>query len=256
MSVGAYQLQQPLQAEASLLPPSVDRAWEAIGGGPADLTFPEAFIGRWVVNSKLVKVDLPMGMDVLPRALAASVRRAQQDDLGMSLSYGVRFIRNKSGQPIIDRSYNLVQLLGAYGTHIQDEDVTWSPENPNVLEVRLGNDGVKAATRVTRRSEDRPSPDRIDTSEFYQQTIFTSSTGEPRVKASQCFTKYLFRDEAVAEAEGPTQGPAIVATQIVSDYLLDQPMTLSRPVVLYTYRMAFSRRGFGSGFTSTTPTIS
>lgn len=39
------------------------------------------------------------------------------------------------------------------------------------------------------------------------------------------------------------------ALQIVSDYLLDQPLTLSRPVVLYTYRMAFSRRGFGSGFT-------
>jgi hypothetical protein len=36
-----------------------------------------------------------------------------------SVCTGVRFIRNKSGQPIIDRSYNLVQLLGAYGTHIQ-----------------------------------------------------------------------------------------------------------------------------------------
>lgn len=33
--------------------------------------------------------------------------------------------------------------------------------------------------------------------------------------------------------------------QVVSDYLLDQPLTMSRPVVIYTYRMAFSRRGFG-----------
>ena len=37
-------------------------------------------------------------------------------------------------------------------------------------------------------------------------------------------------------------------SQVVSDYLLDQPSTLSRPVVIYTYRMAFSRRGFGTGF--------
>ena len=59
------------QAGASSLPPAVDRAWEKIGGGPADLTFPDAFIGAWVVNSKLVKVDLPMGMDVLPSALVS-----------------------------------------------------------------------------------------------------------------------------------------------------------------------------------------
>lgn len=32
---------------------------------------------------------------------------------------GVRFVRNKSGDAIIDRSYNLVHLLGAYGTRIQ-----------------------------------------------------------------------------------------------------------------------------------------
>ena len=58
-----------VQSGASVLPPSVDRAWEAIGGGPADLTFPEAFMGRWIVNSKLVRVDLPMGMETLPAAL-------------------------------------------------------------------------------------------------------------------------------------------------------------------------------------------
>lgn len=55
--------------------------------------------------------------------------------------------------------------------------------------------------------------DRIDTSEFYQQTIYTASSGEPRVKASQCFTKYKYRGEAEADAEGDARGPAIVATQ-------------------------------------------
>ena len=50
---------------------------------------------------------------------ALSVRRAQRDDLGIPLQYAVRFIRNTAGEPIIDRSYNLIQLLGAYGTRIQ-----------------------------------------------------------------------------------------------------------------------------------------
>jgi hypothetical protein len=88
--------------------------------------------------------------------------------------------------------------------------------------------------------------DRIDTSEFYQQTIFTSDASEPRVKArlvqrpilgwhtpvtcawfqlnelsdspkcvsaaqaSQCFTKYKYRGDA-ASGSG---GPGIVATQV------------------------------------------
>ena len=52
---------------------------------------------------------------------------------------------------------------------------------------------------------------RIDTSEFYQQTIFSASSGEPRVKASQCFTKYRFRNDAAAAAD---DGVNIVATQV------------------------------------------
>jgi hypothetical protein len=33
-----------------------DRAWEAMGGGPSDLTFPDSFVGTWDVRSTLVKV--------------------------------------------------------------------------------------------------------------------------------------------------------------------------------------------------------
>jgi len=51
----------------------------------------------------------------------------------------VRWIRNKEGQPIIDRAYNLVQLLNTYmgPQPISDEDVSWDPQNPNQLSVRL-----------------------------------------------------------------------------------------------------------------------
>lgn len=39
----------------------------------------------------------------------------------------------------------------------------------------------------------------------------TAVAARPRVKASQCYTKYKWRDEKAAEAAG---GPAIVATQV------------------------------------------
>jgi hypothetical protein len=75
------------------------------------------------------------------------------------------------------------------------------------------------------------------------------SAGQPRVKASQCFTKYKHRDE---EAAAAANGPAIVATQVVSDYLTPYDGDAAflragnRPVTTYTYRMAFTRASGGA----------
>jgi hypothetical protein len=52
--------------QASKLPPALDRAWEAVGGGPADLFFPEDFLGLWNVESVLTSVKLPLGPDFVP----------------------------------------------------------------------------------------------------------------------------------------------------------------------------------------------
>ena len=64
--------------QASKLPPALDRAWEAVGGGPADLFFPEDFLGLWRVESVLTSVKLPLGPDFVPDAkvpdLAAAAR--------------------------------------------------------------------------------------------------------------------------------------------------------------------------------------
>lgn len=51
----------------------------------------------------------------------------------------MRWIRNREGQPVIDRAYNMVQLLNIYMGRqpIADEDVTWDPANPNQLSVQL-----------------------------------------------------------------------------------------------------------------------
>lgn len=66
----------------------------------------------------------------------------------------------------------------------------------------------------------------------------------PRIKASQCYTKFKFRDESAAAAAG---GPAIVATQVVNDFLTPFDDSASymaaanKPITTYTYKMAFSR---------------
>lgn len=49
----------PLPAHASKLPAFADSAWEAMGGGPSDLFFPDDFVGVWDVTSTLVQVGLP-----------------------------------------------------------------------------------------------------------------------------------------------------------------------------------------------------
>lgn len=65
-----------LPAHASKLPPIADSAWEALGGGPADLYFPEAFLGEWLVTSVLVNLETPLGTEYVPN-LQASRRRHQ-----------------------------------------------------------------------------------------------------------------------------------------------------------------------------------
>jgi hypothetical protein len=56
----------PSGALASKLPAFADSAWEAVGGGPPDLFFPEEFLGTWDVTSVLLKVETPLGEELVP----------------------------------------------------------------------------------------------------------------------------------------------------------------------------------------------
>lgn len=143
------------------------------------------------------------------------------------------------------RRYNTLSLLDYYLGHgrMRKDDINWNVNDPNVLTMTLPG-GLDVATRVTRRSENEAPPDRLDTSEYFQQTYVAPGRLEPRVKASQCFTKYKWRDLDSAKRQS---GPQIVATQVVSDYLTpyDGEMRMMRsnnqPVVVYSYRMRFWR---------------
>ncbi|WIA14970.1 hypothetical protein OEZ85_001679 [Tetradesmus obliquus] len=230
-------------AQASKLGGLVDSTWEAIGGGPADLSFPDEWLGVWDVTSTLVSVELPEGEAVVPNI--AAVRRAEQQDLAKPMQYQVAFMRNDSGKVVYDRRFNTAALLATYyGSNVDFAGrIQWDAKDPNSLILNMPGD-MSVRTRVMRRSESQIGTDRLETSEFLQQVLDSGDPARPRVKASQCFTKYKWREEAAAEAAG---GPAIVATQVVSDYLtpfdseVDAIRYANRPVTTYTYRMAFSR---------------
>lgn len=141
--------------------------------------------------------------------------------------------------------YNTAAMMAAYyGQSINFSNrIDWNPSDPNVLRLSMPG-GLAIRTRVTRRSEAYPEPSRIETSEYVEQIFDDPGAAAPRVKASQCFTKYKFRREAAAAADN---GPVVVATQVVSDYLTPYDgeelyfKAMNRPVAQYTYKMAFVR---------------
>lgn len=239
----AIVLQRAPEAKASLFPEAVDNAWSSIGGGPSDLTFPDLFLGTWKVQTTLVKVDTPLGPDFVPDLKV--VERAQKEDLQQPQKYLVSFMHNNRGQVVIDRRFNTSQLVSLYLDKPVPEDViTWNPDNPNQLRMALPG-SMTINTRVTRRSQETPTPDKINTSEYFQQIFETPGRPQAKVKASQCYTKYKFRSQEAADRQA---GPAIVATQVISDYLTayDGELQLikaqNRPVVVYTYSMAFIKQ--------------
>jgi hypothetical protein len=233
-------------ALASKLPEAADKAWEAIGGGAADLTYPDSFLGVWNIESVLVSVDLPQGAEFVPDMQV--VQRAQEQDRDKVVRYEVSFIRNPRGQVVTDRRYNTASLMHTYLGLEQaavENRIKWNVADPNRLDMALPG-GLNVTTRVTRRLEEwDQGSDRLVTSEFFQQLIESDTIRTPKVKASQAYTKYKWRP---AEAAG--DGPEIVATQVVSDYaepsIGDDPKLLlgarATPVTVYTYKMAFRRR--------------
>lgn len=228
-------------ASASSLSQGVDDTWERLGGGPADLIFPaDVFLGEWRVQSVLTKIELPLGPEFADMTV---VQRAQEEDLNRSIHYAVAFAENARGQVVPDRRFNTSALMETYlGIPKESvaENIEWNIDNPNMLQMRLPN-GLDVMTRVTRRSREQVAENRMNTSEYFEEYILVPDKPQPKIKGSQCFTKYLWRTR---EAAGAGQ-PEIVATQVVSEYLSGQDNALltlqagGKPVTVYTYRLAF-----------------
>ena len=161
------------------------------------------------VRSTLTSVELPMGDSFVPDM--APINRARSADLNKPLDYRLAFTRGPGGRLVLDRRYNTAALLAAYYGGFDDvlKTVSWNISDPNDLAVALPGGG-RVATRVTRRLQEAPGPQRLDTSEYLRQTFASPEGQGSRVKASQCFTKYKWRSAADAAAAGGVQ---IVATQ-------------------------------------------
>ena len=70
----------------------------------------------------------------------------------------------------LQRRYNTLSLLDYYLGHgkMSNRDIAWSAADPNLLSMTLPG-GLDVTTRVTRRSENESPPNRLDTSEYFQQ---------------------------------------------------------------------------------------
>lgn len=279
----ALSLPAPFPPSAALAStvPALDGVWFSLTGAPPDLFFPAAsFLGEFEAVSTLVSAEAPLGEAALPPASLAGLQRAREEDLGKPLRYRTRFVPAPAGNPatppdacVFDRAFNTLSLLRATSPgSARGARVEWDVADPNLLTLKFdavaeGEEGEKdeggeeerrraaaaarrrgaVRVRVTKRSERAVAADRLDTSEFVQ-TIFLNDGesenggGVPRVKASQVFSKWRWR------AEGESEGPTVVATQVVSEFLSVEAggeraylESAGRPVAVYTYRLALTR---------------
>jgi len=214
---------EEIRKAASLIP----------GYGPPDIAFPEAFLGRWTVESRVADVKTPLGEEVAPAAQLRAARdlmtaervitfdqrfveteggggavlsRENSDSLTLSLkSYG-------GGMIIADRSFNAEQRAAAQpnAPPLADFSARWEPTNPNVL--TLSCRGSVSETKVTKRSFEQPFDGAFGTSE-YARIADAGSEGVmgaiPDIKASRVQTRYKWEPAAVA-GEGGSVGSSSV----------------------------------------------
>lgn len=177
-----------------------------------------------------------------------------KSEQGQTMEYNVKFSENARGQVVLDRKYNTAEMLGMYmkDHELLENRIKWNVDDPNGLRVSVPG-GMSIFSLVTRRSQQlNPEQNRLETSE-YSRNVFDEAGAQQgaRVTGNRCFTKYKWRS---FEEARKSNGPVIVATQVVSQYLtgeegqeMDTLRTMGKPIITYTYKMAFSRAGFVGG---------
>ena len=217
-------------------------AWSALGGGDADLVFPELFEGNWIASSTCTAVDAPLGDEFIRDRGAYERQRA---DIGAEFNYPIRFSRNSRGDVVQDRAFNVRAVAEASrggGRRVLDGEIDWDINDPNVLKLTTG-DGARVFYRVQARSMETNIDARaLTTSELAQIVVDRGGDAggvEPKVKSTRVVTKYKYRT-----AEEAKRGPQIVVSQTVYEYLTsfddDQKFIQARgkPVQVSVYKLA------------------
>ncbi|WZN66022.1 hypothetical protein HKI87_14g75850 [Chloropicon roscoffensis] len=239
-------------SRALAAPELVSDVWEKLGGGQADIYYPDFFEGCWQVGSTLVAVETPKGIEYTNDA--DQIQQAIDNELNRTLRYEQCFVRNSRNRVVADRMHNTRMITEAIMGARDDIAYTWNVDDPNVLKIHLR--GLEIFTRVTRRFSSAGGDEvpagltSLETSELFEQ-VFDKGLGNPKVKASRLITKWKWR----GAEETPEGQPQIIATQVLNNYLtpmsssdqssMDQLAftNLSDPASVFKYKMGFFKVG-------------
>eukprot|EP00967_Tisochrysis_lutea_P090862 scaffold130176_cov30-Tisochrysis_lutea.AAC.1 len=157
----------PPAGHAETAAEAIRRAASALPGyGPPDLIYPQVFAGRWAVQRKLVKVELPLGEAAAP---VAEIVQARALEARAPIEFEARFLRvvDEDGC-IADRAFNAERRVAAIrAAPVGNYVAKWEPSNPNVLTLSSGEAGGRVVeTKVTKRSFESPGDGAFGTSEY------------------------------------------------------------------------------------------
>merc|ERR1712087_197819 len=108
-------------SRALAAPEIVSDVWEKMGGGQADIYYPDLFEGCWQVGSTLVSVDAPKGIEYANDV--DQIQQAIDNELNKTLSYEQCFVRNSRNKVVANRSYNTRKITEAILGPRDDMDI-------------------------------------------------------------------------------------------------------------------------------------
>lgn len=233
-----------------------------VSAAEGDLIYPNGFLGRWQVTTRLVDLAAPLAPDVVTPGFEGN-----RDYLGEPITFEARFVRG-SGKPrsaswpvplplprrqlsvVADRAFNGLNLTRAYleqkmpGQGDLVQQIKVDPNNPNrqvtlMKDVRSQEPSPSRSLEatITGRASEIPTPEQFITSEVFQQVF--RGLPQPYLNEVESTTAY--------QCAGPcAEAPAtITADQATAIYLSPQDPDFfkagSTPVALYRYEMVFER---------------
>ncbi|AGY60635.1 DUF6816 family protein [Gloeobacter kilaueensis] len=191
------------------------------------LVYPAWFEGTWQVRTTLVDLAAPLGKKVIDSQAFAASRQLR----GKPITFLARFVRS-GGLVVADLAFNDRSIAEAYFGRRNVLGVEVRPQDPNRQVLRLrGNQRGELLT--LRRQIDKPTPDRFDVGEYYQQ-IFTGSR-VPSLRGIETVTLYSRTRTGIG------------AEQMTAVYLDPREPAYfeagGRAVSAYRYRLEFRRVG-------------
>ncbi|CAN8071193.1 unnamed protein product [Agarophyton chilense] len=223
-----------IQAELSALASKIP------GVGMPDIFYPPFLLGEWLVTRELYAVEVqPHAQDIPGHSLLSHLAiDAQREMVGQRATFPAHFVDHRS-HVIEDRRFNARAELAA-------DDVSWQPDNPNVLSITWGRTPGSKRIReckVTKRSfVDAPQGYGTFVSSEYarvvdvpSQSSFMTFSKRPSVYARRRLVRY--KVSSVTDKMVPDG-----MDRIVIDYIYPPSPPDAKYALLLKYRDFLIRR--------------